>query len=105
MSEKASKGRLFAPDNSGSKITLTKEKERRKRKSEEEERRREKSNGCTLSFYSGYLGDSQLVFCEKKPLLDAKGPFGGNLFKNPAKYTFVITLVEQIKSNSVDMLK
>ena len=53
FSEKASKGRLFAPDNSGSKITITKEKERRKRKSEEEESRREKSNGCTLSFYSG----------------------------------------------------
>ena len=30
----------------------------RKRKSKEEERRRrEKSNGCTLSFYSGYFGD------------------------------------------------
>ena len=59
-----------------SKITLTKEKERRKRKSEEEERRRrEKSNGCTLTFYSGY-------FWPKKNLLDRKGPFGGgNVFK------------------------
>ena len=38
---------------------VTKEKERRKRKSEEtEKRRREKSNGCTLSFYNGYFGDS-----------------------------------------------
>ena len=63
-----------------SKITLTKEKERRKRKSEEEERRRrEKSNGCTLSFYNGYFGDS---FWPKKNLLDTKGPFGGgNVFK------------------------
>ena len=34
-------------------------KERKKRKSEEKEkRRREKSNGCTLSFYNGYFGDS-----------------------------------------------
>ena len=42
-----------------SKITPTKKKERRKRKSEEEERRRrEKSNGCTLTFYNGYSGDS-----------------------------------------------
>ena len=37
----------------------------RKRKSEEEERRRrEKSNGCTLSFYSGYFGD--IFWPEKK---------------------------------------
>jgi len=50
-----------------SKITLTMEKERRKRKSEEKERRRreKKSNGCTLSFYNGYLGDS---FLPKKKL-------------------------------------
>ena len=40
----------------------------RKRKSEEEERRRrEKSNGCTLSFYSGYFGD-----LAGKKLLDGK---------------------------------
>ena len=57
---------------------LTKEKERRKRKSEEEERRREKSNGCTLSFYNGYFG--------RKKLLDVKGRFGGNVFKNPFRY-------------------
>ena len=43
----------------------------RKRKSEEEERRRrEKSNGCTLSFYSGYFGD--IFWPEKKKLLDGK---------------------------------
>ena len=53
-----------------SKITVTKKKERRKRNGEEKERRRrEKSNGCTLSFHNGYFGD----------------PFGGNLFKNPAR--------------------
>ena len=50
-----------------SEITLMKENERRKRKSEEEDRRRgEKSNGCTISFYNGYFGDSQLVLGEKK---------------------------------------
>ena len=54
-------------------------KEKEKRKSEEEGRsRREKSNGCTLSSYNGYFGDS--FFAEKK-LLDGKGPFGGNVFK------------------------
>ena len=62
-----------------SKSTLTKEKERRKRKNKEEERwRREKSNGCTLSFYNGYFGDVLL--------LDGKGLFSGNVFKNPARY-------------------
>ena len=61
-----------------SKITPTKEKERRKSKSEEgERRRREKSNGCTLSFYNGYFGEK---------LLDGRGLFGDNAFKNPARY-------------------
>ena len=65
------------------KITVTKEKERRKRKSEEKERRRrKKSNGYTFSYYNSYFGDS---FWPKK-LLDAKGPFGDNVFKNPARY-------------------
>ena len=42
-----------------SKITVTKENETWKRKSEEKERwRREKRNGCTLSFYNNYFGDS-----------------------------------------------
>jgi len=67
-----------------SKITVTKGKERRKRKSEEKERRRrEKNNGCTLSFYNGYFG----VFGRKK-LLNAKGPFDGNVMKNPAGHTY-----------------
>ena len=57
----------------------TKAKERRKRKSEgKERRRRKKSKGCTPSFYNSYFGD----LIEKK-LLDAKGPFGDNVFKNP----------------------
>ena len=62
-----------------SKITVTKKKEERKRKSyEKEKRRREKSNGCTLSFHNSYFG--------RKKLLDAKGPFGDNVIKNPARY-------------------
>ena len=60
-----------------SKIAVTKEKERRKRKTEEKERRRrEKSNSYTLSLYNSYF----------RKLLDAKGPFGDNVFKNPARY-------------------
>lgn len=47
-----------------------KKKERiRKRKGEEQERRKSFDNGC--------FGQN---------CLDAKGPFGGNLFKNPARY-------------------
>jgi len=80
-----------------SKLTLTREKDRRKRKSEEEERRRrEKSNGCTLSFYNGkshnrvllwllIMAALEIVF-GRKILLDAKGLFGGNVFKNTAGY-------------------
>ena len=38
---------------------MTKEKERRKIKREEKERRRRKNcNGCTLSCYNGYFGDT-----------------------------------------------
>ena len=40
-----------------------------------------KSNGCSLSFYDSYFGDS---FWPKK-LSDAKGPSGDNVFKNRAR--------------------
>ena len=84
LTEKASKGSFLKPEN-GSKITVTKEKERRKRKSDggdQERRRRKKSNGYTLSFYNELL---DIVFGRKK-LLDGKGPFDDNVFKNPARY-------------------
>ena len=72
-----------------SKINVAKEKERRKRKSEEEEGRRrdKKSNGCTLSFSNVYFED---FLTENKKLLKGKGPFGGNVFKNPARYTYYV---------------
>ena len=69
MSEKASKGRFPKPE----KLHDGKGKEKRKEREEEK-----KSNGCTLSSYNGYLGE--------KKLLDANGPFGGNVIKNPARY-------------------
>ena len=84
LTEKASKGRFLKPEN-GSKITVTKEKERRKRKSDggdQERRRRKKSNACTLSVYNELL---DIVFGRKK-LLDGKGSFDDNVFKNPARY-------------------
>ena len=74
-----SKFRLFGRDKLQDHTCLMKEKERRKRKSEEEEKRkRRKSNGGVLSFYNGYFGE--------KKQLDVEGPFGGNVFKNPALY-------------------
>ena len=83
-----SKGRFLKPKN-GSKITVTKEKERRKKRASRsgKEEKKIKSNGCTLSFYNGYFGDS---FWPKK-LLDANlGSFGGNVIKNPARNIFYI---------------
>ena len=62
-----------------SKTKGEREKERARRKKVGEEK---KSNGCTLSFYISYFGD----FWPKK-LLDAKDPFGDNVFKNPARCT------------------
>ena len=60
-----------------SKITLTKEKKRRKSKSEEEERRRrEKTITVALLVF---------IIATLKKLLDAKGPFHGNVLKNPAR--------------------
>ena len=61
-------------------------------KNEEGERRRgeKKSNGCTLSFCDG---------CFRKKVLDAKGLFGGNVFKNPAKGTRVKLLRTYTRKN------
>ena len=74
MGEKASKGRFLKPEN-GSKITVTKEKERRKRKSEGKERGRREKKTMVV----------HLVF--QMAALDGKGPFGGSVFKNPARIT------------------
>ena len=48
-------------------------------------RRREKSNGCSLSFIIATL---EIVFGRKK-VLDAKGQFGNNVIKNPARYIYM----------------
>ena len=67
-----------------SKITVTKEKERRKRKSEEKERRGRKKKAM-VALLVFIIATLEIVLAEKK-LLDAKGPFGENVFKNPARY-------------------
>ena len=61
-----------------SKITVTKEKERKR----ERARRREKAMAALLVFIMATLG---IVF-GREQLLDPKGPFGGNVIKNPARY-------------------
>ena len=70
-------------------------KSKEKKMSEEDEkRRREKSKGCTLSFYDGYFRDVLL--------LDGKGPFSGNVFKNPARYINIYIISSPENSQSLD---
>ena len=70
-----------------SKIIVTKKEERRKRKrkrkSEDEERRRRKKAMVALLVFR--IATLEIVFGRKK-LSDAKGPFGDNVIKNPARY-------------------
>ena len=56
--------------------TLKKEKERKKESEKEERRRREKKE-CLHSWFLYWL------------LFDAKGPFGGNVFKNLYVFHFL----------------
>ena len=66
-----------------SKITLTKEKERRRIKERGEEK---KAMVALLVFIMATL---TIVFGRKK-LLDPNDPFGGNLFKSPARCIFYL---------------
>ena len=95
MTEKASKGRFLKPEN-GSKITVTKEKERRKRKREEIRKGGEEKKAMValLVFIMSYFGYS---FWPKK-LLDGKGSFDDNVFKNPARCIQLKRLCYYIRS-------
>ena len=57
-------------------------KEKKKEQGEEKEEKRKKAMVAHLLFILIVLGE--------KKLLDGKGPFGDNVFKNPAKYTLLI---------------
>ena len=46
-----------------------------------------KGNGCTLSFYNSYFGDSYWP----KKTVRLKGPFGDNVIKNPAEGPFKLS--------------
>ena len=61
FSEKASKGTFLKPEKLQNHSNKGKEKEKKKEQGEGKEEKK-KSNGCTLSFYNGYFGDS---FCLK----------------------------------------
>ena len=65
-----------------SKIIVTKEKEKRKRKSKKEERRRRGKVIVSLLVFI----TATWSFWPKKTFY-AKGPFGDNGIKNPARYT------------------
>ena len=62
-------------------IIVTKEKERRKRKSERKGGEEKKAMVALLVFIMATL---EIVFGRQK-LFDAKGPFGDNVIKNPAR--------------------
>ena len=67
-------------------IAATKEEERRKRKSEE---KRKKAMVALLVFIIATLETVFVVF-SRQTLLDAKGPFGDDVFKNPVRTTRAI---------------
>ena len=59
-------------------------KEKKEREGRKEEKR--KKQWLHSWFCNGYFEDS---FCPKKKLFDAKGPFGGNVFKNLYDFHFL----------------
>ena len=58
-----------------------KKKERLRRKGKK--KKKKKNNGALLVLIMGTL---ETVFGQKKKLFDGRGPFGSNVFKNPARY-------------------
>ena len=80
MSEKASKGKFFKPEKLQHHSNEGKRTEKKKERGVgKEEKRKKKKTMVAL------LGFKMATLAEKK-LLDAKGPFGGNVIKNPARY-------------------
>ena len=80
MSEKASKGRFLKPEK------LQHHSNERKGKEKKKERGEEKKAMVTLLVI--IIATLEIVFGRKK-LLDAKGPFGDDVFKNPARYIYI----------------
>ena len=81
MSEKALKGGFLGPDKLRTHTNEGKGKEKKKERARRKKGGEEKKAMVALlfSFYNGYFGE--------KTLLDTKGPFGGNVFKNSVRHT------------------
>ena len=60
---------------------VTKAKERRKRRARRRKGGKEKK--AMVAHLGFIMATLEIAFDRKKKLLDAKGPFGDNVFKNP----------------------
>ena len=79
MSEKASKDMFLKPEKLQNHGNKGKGKEKKKERGEGKKEKKKKQ-GLHLLFIMATL---EIAFDRKKKLLDAKGPFGDNVFKNP----------------------
>ena len=85
MSEKASKGTFLKPEKLQNHSNEGKGKEKEEERGEGKEEKKKKAMVALLVFIIATL---EIVFGRKK-LLDAKGPFGDDVFKNPARYIYI----------------
>ena len=80
LSEKASKGRFLKPEKLQNHSNEGKGKEKKKERGEEKK--------AMVTLLVIIIATLEIVFGRKK-LLDAKGPFGDDVFKNPARYIYI----------------
>ena len=86
MSEKASKGRFLKPEKLQNHSNEGKGKEKKKERARRRKGGEEKKAMVALLVF--IIATLEIVFGRKK-LLDAKGPFGDDVFKNPARYIYI----------------
>ena len=84
MNEKTSKYKFLKTEKLQNHISEGKGKEKKKEEGEGMEEKRKKAVVAFLVFITTTL---KIIFGRKK-LLDAKGPFGDIVIKNPVRYTF-----------------
>ena len=82
MSKKALKGGFLRPDKLRTHTNEGKGKEKKKERARRKKRGEEKKSMVAL-----LLSIDIMAILEEKKLLDRKGPFGGNVFKNPVRHT------------------
>ena len=86
MSEKASKGRFLKPEKLQNHSNEGKGKEKKKERARRRKGGEEKKAMVALLVF--IIATLDIVFGRKK-LLDAKGLFGDDVFKNPARYIYI----------------